>query len=154
MHCESRSLPFTSRCHRVEIRFGAIHLSIETLIVDDSDAFRRVLQARLENIGCKVVGEARTASEGLALFRSLRPRLITLDLVMPGSEDTNAETLFQTIRRESPGTAMLVISVSRRDLNAAHFLAAGAVAYLEKNFMNFDRLAITLKGVFPELDKS
>lgn len=124
---------------------------IETLIVDDSDTFRRTLRARLESMGCKIVGEARTAVEGLDLFRALNPRLVTLDLLMPGSEKMRADALFLAIRVESPETAIVVISTHPRDPNAAHFLAAGAVAYLEKSFMSFDRLGVTLKTVFPEL---
>ena len=126
-------------------------MPVETLIVDDSDTFRRILGARLERIGCQIIGEARTAAEGLDLFRARNPRLVTLDLVMPGSEQFSADDLFLTIRRESPPTAIVILSTHSRDANAEHFLAAGAVAYMEKNFISFDRLADTLKGVFPEL---
>ena len=126
-------------------------MPVETLIVDDSDTFRRILGARLERIGCQIIGEARTAAEGLDLFRARNPRLVTLDLVMPGSEQFSVDDLFLTIRRESPPTAIVILSTHSRDANAEHFLAAGAVAYMEKNFISFDRLADTLKGVFPEL---
>jgi two-component system chemotaxis response regulator CheY len=126
-------------------------MPVKTLIVDDSDTFRRILGARLERIGCQIIGEARTAAEGLDLFRARNPRLVTLDLVMPGSEQFSADDLFLTIRRESPPTAIVILSTHSRDANAEHFLAAGAVAYMEKNFISFDRLADTLKGVFPEL---
>lgn len=126
-------------------------MPVETLIVDDSDAFARLLGARLERIGCKIVGDACTASDGLDLFRTRNPRLVTLDLLMPGSEQLGADELFTMIRRESPLTAIVVISIRPRDPNAAHFLAAGAVAYMEKDFMIFDQVAVTLKSVFPEL---
>src|ERR1700736_6323338 len=118
-------------------------MPIETLIVDDSDTFRRILRARLENMGCKIVAEARTAAEGIELFRAHGPRLVTLDLVMPEAEKMGADALFLAIRTESPETAIVVISTHPRDPNAAHFLAAGAVAYMEKSFMSFDRLAVT-----------
>jgi len=126
-------------------------MPIETLIVDDSDTLRRILAVRLESMGCRIVAEARSAVEGLALFRARKPRLVTLDLVMPGSERLGAQELFTTIRKESPSTAIVVISTHPRDANGAHFLAAGAIAYMEKNFMSFDQLAVTLKSVFPEL---
>lgn len=130
---------------------GTKHMPIETLIVDDSDSFRRVLGGRLERLGCQIVGEARTAAEGLDLFRARNPRLVTLDLVMPGSEQMSADDLFLTIRQESPATTIVIISTHSRGLNASHFLSAGAVAYVEKTFMSFDQLSATLKGVFPEL---
>jgi DNA-binding NarL/FixJ family response regulator len=129
-------------------------LPVETLIIDDSDTFRRILRARLESIGCEIVGEAYSAAEGLELFRAHRPRLVTLDLIMPESEKMDADALFLAVRKESPETAIVVISANRRDLNASHFLAAGAIAYLDKSFMNFDRMTDTLKRVFPELGQS
>jgi DNA-binding NarL/FixJ family response regulator len=113
-------------------------LPVETLIVDDSDAFRRFLRARLESVGCEIVGEARTAAEGLDVFHTQTPRLVTLDLAMPEPQKLSADALFLTIRSESPETAIVVISASRRDLSASHFLAAGAIAYIEKTFMNFN----------------
>jgi len=105
----------------------------------------------LERIGCQIVGEARTAAEGLDLFRARNPHLVTLDLVMPGSEQFSADDLFFTIRRESPPTTIVILSTHPRGSNADRFLAAGAVAYMEKSFISFDQLAITLNSVFPEL---
>jgi len=110
-----------------------------------------VLRAHLERIGCQIVGEARSATEGLDLFRARNPHLVTLDLVMPGSEQFSANDLFFTMRRESPPTTIVILSSHPRGSNAEHFLAAGAVAYMEKSFISFDQLAITLKSVFPEL---
>jgi DNA-binding NarL/FixJ family response regulator len=124
---------------------------VETLIVDDSDVFRRILRARLEHIGCTIVGEARSAGEGLDLFHALKPRLVTIDLVMPKPEEMSVDRLFCIIRQESPVTAIVVISSHPKDPNAADFLVAGALAYVEKNFMSFDRLAVTLRTAFPEL---
>ena len=124
---------------------------VETLIVDDSETFRRILGARLERLGCQIVGEARTAAEGLDFFRACKPRLVTLDIVMPGSEQLSVGDLFTSMRKESPATAIVILSTHPRDANAERFLAGGAVAYMEKTFMNFDQLAVTLKSVFPEL---
>ena len=124
---------------------------VKTLIVDDSDTFRRVLRARLERIGCKIVGEARTAAEAMELFHVHNPHLVTLDLVMPESEQLSADALFLAIRSESPETAIVIISTHARDPNASHFLSAGAIAYIEKNFMSFDLLAARLKSAFPDM---
>jgi DNA-binding NarL/FixJ family response regulator len=126
-------------------------MPVDTLIIEDSDTFRRILGAWLERLGLKIVGEARSATEGLELFHAHNPSLVTLDLVMPGFEHLSASDLFFTMRQESPGTAIVVISAHPRNSNARHFLAAGAVAYMEKNFMSFDQLAVTLKSVFPGL---
>ena len=126
-------------------------MPVETLIIEDSDTFRRILGAWLERLGFQIVGEARSAAEGLELFHAYNPSLVTLDLVMPDFEHLSPSDLFFTIRRESPGTAIVVISAHSRNSSAQRFLAAGAVAYMEKNFMSFDQLAATLKSVFPGL---
>jgi len=126
-------------------------MPVETLIVDDSDTFRRILGTRLEHLGCRIVAEARNAPQALDLFRAHEPRLVTLDLLMPGSDELTANDLFLKIREESPATVIVIISTHSRDPNASHFLAAGALAYLEKNFMNFDQLAAKLKAAFPEM---
>lgn len=58
-------------------------MAVRTLIVDDSPVARRVLKIRLQQMGFEVLGEAVDAYQGLAMVRVLRPRLMTLDLLMP-----------------------------------------------------------------------
>jgi len=58
-------------------------VGVRVLIVEDSPTHRSVLRHRLVEICCEVVGEAGNASEGLELFRTLHPQLVTLDPLMP-----------------------------------------------------------------------
>src|ERR1039457_3697740 len=55
------------------------HTGIKTLIVEDSMPTRRMLRARLETLGCTIVGEAENPTQGLKLFRELDPQIVTLD---------------------------------------------------------------------------
>jgi two-component system chemotaxis response regulator CheY len=126
-------------------------MSVDTLIVDDSALFRRVLQSRLENIGCRIVAQADNSSDGLELFRAHNPQLVTLDLMMPNPDDFGPKELFSSIRSESPKTAIVIISVHLQNANASAFLADGALAYIEKSFMDFSKIAVMLRKVFPEL---
>jgi DNA-binding NarL/FixJ family response regulator len=126
-------------------------MSVDTLIVDDSAVFRHVLQSRLENIGCRIVAQAENSKDGLESFRAYHPQLVTLDLMMPNPDNFGPKELFSSIRSESPQTAIVVISVHSRDANASAFLAAGAVAYIEKSFMDFSKLVVALLKMFPEL---
>lgn len=84
-------------------------------------------------------------------FSQLAPRLVTLDLSMPDTPDFSAFELFTKIHAESPEAAVIVISVHPRYANASRFLALGAVAYLEKAFMDFKLLRSRLEHRFPEL---
>jgi DNA-binding NarL/FixJ family response regulator len=53
------------------------------LVVDDHSAFRASSRRLLELDGFRVVGEAASAREGLALARELEPRLVLLDIGLP-----------------------------------------------------------------------
>ncbi len=114
---------------------------IRTLIVEDSIPTRRMLRARMETLGCIIVGEAENPTQGLKLFRELDPQVITLDLIMPQVDDFNTERLFKVIREEKPDTRVIVIRSSSKAMTAAACTSRrGAVAYLEKPFVNFDQL--------------
>ena len=126
-------------------------MAVEVMIVDDSEEFRYLLRKRLESCGCEIVAEAANAREGLELFRGKRPRLVTLDLLMPDDPEFVPRDLFRQIRRESPQTAIVVISVLRANSNASTFLREGALAYWEKSFLNFDDVRRRLAHVFPEM---
>ena len=126
-------------------------MTVEVMIVDDSADFRFLLRKRLESYGCEVVAEATNAREGLALFRAKRPRLVTLDLMMPDAPEFVAYDLFRQIRRESPQTAIVIVSVQRAGINASNFLSEGALAYWEKSFLNFDEVRRRLSHVFPDM---
>ena len=126
-------------------------MAVDVMIVDDSEDFRFLLGKRLESFGCRVVAGATNAREGLALFRTHQPRLVTLDLMMPDTPDFVPQDLFRQIRRESPQTAIVIVSVQRAGSNASTFLSEGALAYWEKSFLNFDDVRRRLSHVFPEM---
>lgn len=124
---------------------------IRTLIVEDSIPTRRMLRARLETLGCTIVGEAENSTQGLKLFRELAPQIVTLDIVMPQVDELNAEGLFKIIREERPATSVVVISSSSKAMTAMGYLSKGAIAYLEKPFVNFDQLRAKLDALYPQM---
>jgi two-component system chemotaxis response regulator CheY len=126
-------------------------MAVRVLLVEDSIAIRGVLRRRLELLGCEVVGEASSSEEGLALFRKLSPDLITLDLIMPETSQSDAKDLFRAIRKESPGAVVIIVSARPKSVEAAAFIREGALAYLEKPFISLASLVKPLTRVFPEL---
>jgi two-component system, chemotaxis family, chemotaxis protein CheY len=126
-------------------------VAVRTLLVEDSVPIRALLRRRLEGLGCDVVGEAGTAEEGLELFRNLSPDLITLDLIMPDTNQMDGKQLFRTIRKESPEAVVIVISARPKSVEAAAFLREGALVYVEKPFVSLASLSKPLTRVFPEL---
>lgn len=110
-----------------------------------------MLRARLETLGCAIVGEAENPAQGLKLFRQLNPDIITLDLIMPQVDDLSTERLFKIIREEKPNASVIVISSSSKALTAVNYMSQGAIAYLEKPFVNFDQLREKLDFLYPEM---
>jgi DNA-binding NarL/FixJ family response regulator len=56
------------------------------LIVDDDRHFRRAVTELLAACGYRVVGEAASAREGLALASTLRPDAVLLDVNLPDGD--------------------------------------------------------------------
>ena len=54
------------------------------LIVDDHEGFRASARALLETEGFEVVGEARDGREAIEAVAVLRPRVVLLDIQLPG----------------------------------------------------------------------
>jgi two-component system, chemotaxis family, protein-glutamate methylesterase/glutaminase len=80
---------------------------IRVVIADDMQASRALLEGifKLEP-GFDVVGRASDGAQAVALTRSLRPDLVTMDAQMPGLDGFEAT---QQIMREVP-TPIVVVS--------------------------------------------
>jgi len=105
--------------------------AIRIVVVDDHTLFRRGMIALIgREPGFAVVGEAADGFEGIRTVATQRPDVVLLDLNMPGISGVEA---LQAIRKDAPGThvVMLTVSEDAEDLLAA--LRAGAQGYLLKN---------------------
>jgi two-component system, chemotaxis family, chemotaxis protein CheY len=129
-------------------------VSIGALIIDDSPVARRIIRHHLERIGCLVVGEADNAALGVKLFRQLKPRVVTLDLIMPAVEGVDAVAAFRTMRKENPGVAILVVSAVPFEKTRRSLTEEGALVYIIKPFNNFsfEQARVRLQRLFPELE--
>ena len=83
------------------------------LIVDDHEAFRASARALLEAEGFDVVGEAADGAEAIAAVALLRPKIVLLDVQLPGLDGLEvAEQL------AAGGDAPMVVLTSSRDAAA------------------------------------
>lgn len=102
------------------------------VVVEDSLTIRRRIVEILGACGdLDVVGEGRDGADAIELTRTLRPDVITLDLVMPGVDGLAAT---EAIMAHTP-TPILIVSAShnRGELVRTYdALAAGAVDALDK----------------------
>jgi DNA-binding NarL/FixJ family response regulator len=104
---------------------------IRILVVDDHPAVRKGLVATLEpESDFEVVGAAASAQEAVELHRQLRPDITLMDLALEGA--TSGVSAIQQIRKEAPGSKIIVFSALRGDEDIWRALHAGAVTYLSK----------------------
>ena len=105
-------------------------LPLRVLIVDDHEYFRRALREVLESSGLDVVGEAEDAAAAVALTAETAPDVALMDINMPGPSGIDAT---RRIRRTSPGTQVLMLTVSTESQTIMDAMMAGACGYLLKN---------------------
>jgi two-component system nitrate/nitrite response regulator NarL len=106
-------------------------LPVSVLLIDDHALFRSGVRALLQrHTQVEIIGEAGDGAAGVACAEALRPAVILLDLHMPGT--AGVETL-QLLRRASPASAILMLTVSEQAHDLALALRAGACGYLVKS---------------------
>jgi two-component system response regulator NreC len=100
------------------------------VVVDDHAVVRSGLRLLLENQDdIEVVGEAGNAKDAIFRARALKPDVILLDVVMPG--ESGIEVLPQ-LKKESPETKVLVLSMQDDPSYVREAFAAGASGYVLK----------------------
>jgi DNA-binding response OmpR family regulator len=127
-------------------------MSVRALIVDDSPVVRVVIRYHLAIYGVRGIDEAENAFQALVLFREKTPNLTILDLMMPESKGMGSRKLFDTIKREAPNTAILIVSAIPYEKVRETFVSDGALDYIVKPFnqTSFDRARRKLGRIFPE----
>jgi two-component system nitrate/nitrite response regulator NarL len=103
---------------------------IRVLVADDHPLFRDGVVRQIERTpGLRVVGEASTGAEALALMRSLRPDVAILDLRMPGLDAIQVTVL---ALRDSSDIKVLILSGFADAAVRVRALRAGARGFLPK----------------------
>ena len=117
---------------------------LTVLLVDDHALVRRGFRRLLEDDPqIEVVGEAGSGVEAIAAAAQLLPRVVVMDLVMPGLDGIQAT---REILRKLPQTAVLMISMHAEEHYVRNALDAGERGYLLKNALEVD-LAAAVKAV-------
>lgn len=105
-------------------------LPITLFLIDDHALLRRGLVALLSQYeDLRVVGEAGDAGQALRLLPQLCPDVILLDNHLPGVRGVDA---IAGLREASPGSRVLMLTVSEDGADLATALRHGAQGYLLK----------------------
>jgi DNA-binding NarL/FixJ family response regulator len=114
------------------------------LIVEDHTLLRQGLKAMLEtDPGLEVVGEAEDGRQAIRLAGTLSPRLILMDLSMPGTNGTEA---IAEIKRRYPEIRILVLTVHKAEEYIREALRVGADGYVLKHATR-DELMLAIHSI-------
>lgn len=99
-------------------------------IVDDSKAIRERLAKMLSEIdGVKVIGEAGNAAEAIKGIRTLKPKVVILDIQMP---DGNGIEVLKIIKQERPAPLVMMMTNHSSAQYREKCLKLGADYFLDK----------------------
>ncbi|WP_431279605.1 response regulator transcription factor [Leifsonia poae] len=99
------------------------------VLADDHSLFRKGVRALIEP-HFLVVGEASDGDEAIALVEREAPDVLLLDVEMPGS---SAEQTLGRVRRRSPSTAVIILTMHTDAVLRRRLLRAGASAFADKS---------------------
>ena len=83
---------------------------MRVVVAEDTMLTRRGIVDLLEKAGVEVVGEAENARELIALVREHGPDAAIIDIRMPPTQTEEGLVAAKAIRREHPGTGVLLLS--------------------------------------------
>jgi len=115
------------------------------VIAEDHTILREGLRMLLSfNPAFEVVGEAQDGLEAIRSVESLKPDLILMDLSMPRMNGVGA---IQEIKKQSPSTKILVLTVHKTEEYILTTLKAGADGYILKDTTHGE-LMLAIENIF------
>lgn len=104
---------------------------ITILIADDHTLIRESWKIMLNSDSrFNVIAESRTGEEAIEKAKEMRPNVVLMDVNLPGINGIDAT---QQIRKFSPGSKVLGISLHTQPAYARKMIQNGALGYITKN---------------------
>jgi DNA-binding NarL/FixJ family response regulator len=112
----------------------------QILIVEDHDGVRQSLREWLELVFPQYhLVEATSGEEALTLAQSISPRVVIMDIGLPGMNGIEAA---QDIKKAAPSTLVVMLSIYDDEAHRADATAAGACAYVPKRKVQTELLPV------------
>lgn len=108
--------------------------ALRVVVAEDDVLYREGLASLLSRSGFEVVGRARDAEDLLAIVTAECPDLAVVDIRMPPTHTTEGLEAARAIRKQVPGTGVLVLSAHLDTEFALELVSRGeALGYLLKS---------------------
>lgn len=120
--------------------------SIDVIIIEDNELLRDSLKEAINkssNIDCKSVFSSGEAALDFIEKENLVPNIILLDIGLPGM---NGIELIPELRKLSPSSKIIIITVHDDDENVFNAICAGASGYLLKD-LSADKIVSSINEV-------
>ena len=101
------------------------------LLCDDALFMRTMLRGIVSQAGYEVVGEAENGRVAVELYRTTRPDIVVMDMVMPELSGVDA---VRSIKQFDPEARIVMCSAMGQQALVADALAAGAKGFITKPF--------------------
>lgn len=103
---------------------------ITVVLVDDHDLVRMGIRRLLEDVSdITIIGEASSGEEAITLVRKLNPRVVLMDVKMPGIGGMEAT---RRIHASQPTVGLIAVTAYGEDPFPSRLMKAGASGYLTK----------------------
>lgn len=113
---------------------------LRVLIIEDHPMYAEGLTMNLEARGpYNVVGVAGNSNDALKLARQIEPRLILLDIELPGENGLN---LISTLTRICPEAKVVILTGHGEEEVALQAVRLGAHGYLQKDLQSAEILSL------------
>lgn len=101
------------------------------LIIEDSHYMRKMLANLLTDAGFNVIGEAANGETGMDLVNTLRPNLVTLDIILP---DMTGFEVLKAIKESNPDIPVVMVTGLGQEDVRAQAMNMRATAIITKPF--------------------
>lgn len=104
-------------------------MSQRVLICDDAMFMRAMMTSVLEQAGYEIAGEAENGLEAIERYKSLKPDLVTMDIIMP---DMGGIDAVREIVSSDPEARILMLSALGQQRLVDEAIQAGAKEFVIK----------------------
>jgi two-component system chemotaxis response regulator CheY len=106
----------------------------KVLVVDDALFMRRMLSDILKKEGIEICGEAENGKDAIEKYSSLKPDLVTMDIVMPKIEEIDGIGAVKEIVKVDPQAKIIMVSAMGQHSLVVEAIQAGAKDFVTKPF--------------------